>query len=316
MSRQHSLTLHPLQRFIQLAIFTFLSVVFFCSSASAAGLYVTLDGTGGGFVTSDPPGISCPIASCFADFPDGSTVSLIPTPNSTSTFSGWSNACTNTTGNCSVTMNSATTAGAHFTAAPNARIVATGPGYPTLGAAYSAAISGDTIMALNSEMPDNGLNIDAAMAQGKSVTIKGGYTADYGSRGLVPTYIRGPLCISSGSLEVDGLTIIPSDPVGTVAITATAGAHGIVTPAGVTTLNRGASQTYTITPNTGYTIATLTVDGNSITPATSYTFSNVQADHTISAIFSAVPTSYTLSVTTNGGGSVTSSPPGIYCGST
>ena len=99
--------------------------------------------------------------------------------------------------------------------------------------------------------------------------------------------ILSPEFPSSGSLEVDGLAIIPNDNAGTFDITATSGAHGTVTPGGVTTLSLGASQTYTITPNTGYTIATLTVDGNSITPAASYSFSNVQADHTISAIFSA-----------------------------
>jgi hypothetical protein len=59
-----------------------------------------------------------------------------------------------------------------------------------------------------------------------------------------------------------------------------------VTPTGVTNVNYGGSQTYNITPNGGYNVATLTVDGSLVTPNTTYTFTNVTASHTISATFS------------------------------
>jgi hypothetical protein len=38
-------------------------------------------------------------------------------------------------------------------------------------------------------------------------------------------------------------------------ITATAGSNGTISPAGETTVNKGGSQTYTITPNPGYMAA-------------------------------------------------------------
>ena len=56
-------------------------------------------------------------------------------------------------------------------------------------------------------MPDLWLAINAALAHGKTVTIKGSYKADYKSRTGLQTYLKGPLKISSGTLRVDGLAI-------------------------------------------------------------------------------------------------------------
>ena len=83
-------------------------------------------------------------------------------------------------------------------------------------------------------------------------------------------------------------SLIPPPP-GTFAITATAGANGTINPAGVTIVTQGNSQTYTITPNSGYEMATLTVDSVSVATSTSYTFTNVQANHTIDITFVALP---------------------------
>jgi hypothetical protein len=68
-------------------------------------------------------------------------------------------------------------------------------------------------------------------------------------------------------------------------ITATAGSGGSISPPGITTLSTGGSQTYTITPNTGYHIADVSVDGLSQGAVGNYPFTNVQANHTISASF-------------------------------
>jgi hypothetical protein len=62
-----------------------------------------------------------------------------------------------------------------------------------------------------------------------------------------------------------------------------------MSPNGPVTVNEGADQSFTITPNTGYHIDTLTVDGNPVTPASSYAFHNVAGDHTIAASFAANP---------------------------
>jgi hypothetical protein len=55
----------------------------------------------------------------------------------------------------------------------------------------------------------------------------------------------------------------------------------------VTTIAQGASQSYTITPNSGFAVATLVVDGAAVAKSTTHTFTNVQANHTISATFTA-----------------------------
>ncbi|HEX5155090.1 MAG TPA: PKD domain-containing protein [Parafilimonas sp.] len=56
-----------------------------------------------------------------------------------------------------------------------------------------------------------------------------------------------------------------------------------IKPAGVTSVNQGGSQQYTITPRKGYDVADVKVDNVSIGAATSYTFTDVQANHTIIA---------------------------------
>lgn len=75
----------------------------------------------------------------------------------------------------------------------------------------------------------------------------------------------------------------------TFAITASSGANGNVAPSGTTNVLQGGSQVYTITPDSGYYIATLVVDSVSIATSTTYTFTNVQATHTISATFELIP---------------------------
>ena len=71
----------------------------------------------------------------------------------------------------------------------------------------------------------------------------------------------------------------------TYTINATAGANGTITPNGNTTVNHGASQTYTIAPANGYVVDEVTVDGMSMGALNSYVFTNVMANHTINATF-------------------------------
>ena len=85
-------------------------------------------------------------------------------------------------------------------------------------------------------------------------------------------------------------TITATFAINTYPITVTQNANGQITPV-TTTVNYGADQSFTITPNTGYYIASLTVDGSPVAVASSYSFSNVQASHTITATFALIPTS-------------------------
>jgi hypothetical protein len=68
-------------------------------------------------------------------------------------------------------------------------------------------------------------------------------------------------------------------------ITASAGTGGSTSPSGSKSIAYGSSQTYTITPASGYDIERVTVDGADKGAVSSYTFSNVTGAHTISATF-------------------------------
>ena len=71
-------------------------------------------------------------------------------------------------------------------------------------------------------------------------------------------------------------------------ITATAEENGSISPNGAVKVKEGENQTFTITPNAGYEIDTLTVDGAAVTASTSYTFNKVTAAHTIAVTFKQV----------------------------
>jgi hypothetical protein len=77
---------------------------------------------------------------------------------------------------------------------------------------------------------------------------------------------------------------------GAYTITASAGPHGSINPSGDVIVNQGSDKSFTITPDTGYSIADVLVDGSSVGAVSSYTFTNVTEDHTISATFSAEAT--------------------------
>jgi len=68
-------------------------------------------------------------------------------------------------------------------------------------------------------------------------------------------------------------------------ITASVGSKGTISPSGKMEVNYGADQTFTITPNAGYHVKDVKVDGKSVGSVSTYTFTNVTSDHTIEAIF-------------------------------
>jgi hypothetical protein len=106
-------------------------------------------------------------------------------------------------------------------------------------------------------------------------------------------------------------TIAVAFAIGSFTITATAGPGGTITSGGTIVssgtsqdflLSYGGSRSFTITPNTGYHIADVLVDGASQGAITSYAFSNVTANHTITANF-AINT-YTITASAGAGGSI------------
>lgn len=88
-------------------------------------------------------------------------------------------------------------------------------------------------------------------------------------------------------------------------IVATAGANGAITPTGTVGVANGSNQTFTMTPNSGYKIASVTVDGSAVATNSTYTFADVTANHTISATFSV--STYTITASAGANGSISPS---------
>jgi hypothetical protein len=78
-------------------------------------------------------------------------------------------------------------------------------------------------------------------------------------------------------------------------IAASAGDNGSILPSGTVTVASGQNQSFTITPDAGFQVADVLVDGTSAGAVTSYTFTAVAANHTISATFDAItPMNFTI----------------------
>lgn len=92
----------------------------FSASASSANLSlgVARAGSGTGTVASNPPGIDCG-TTCTASFGANSNVTLTAPPAVGSAFAGWSGACTNTVGSCTVSMTAAQSVTATFASTIN-----------------------------------------------------------------------------------------------------------------------------------------------------------------------------------------------------
>ena len=68
-------------------------------------------------------------------------------------------------------------------------------------------------------------------------------------------------------------------------IKASAGEGGSISPSGSVRVRRGSDKTFTLTPDEGYVIADVLVDGESVGAVDKYTFESVRKAHTIEALF-------------------------------
>ena len=147
---------------------------------------------------------------------------------------------------------------------------------------------------------------DIILAQGGSQTFTiipaagytiSGVTVDGVSAGAVSQYTFSNL----SAVHTLSANFVPA----TCTITPTAGANGSISPSAAVTVNYGGTQTFTITPNKGYSVSNVTVDGISVGAVTSYTFSNVSANHTIAASFAL--TTFTIVSTAGPNGAISPS---------
>lgn len=100
-------------------------------------------------------------------------------------------------------------------------------------------------------------------------------------------------------------TISAQFAVKTYTITSEAKEHGTIAPMGTTTVSSGGNQRYTITPEPGYHIGDVLVDGVSVGPVSTHDITDVKENHSISAVFAV--NSYTVTVQAGKNGSITPS---------
>jgi len=165
-------------------------------------LEVTSSGAGSGTITSAPAGIACMVgisSGCSSSFWDGQSVSLYAIPDHDSTFGGWTGACQGFA-DCNFTLTSNSTVNASFLAAPRVKILDIP--YDTLGSALMAATTGATILARETEFPEN-----MVFSKTGAIHLKGGYDAAFLSNSGNYTVIRGSLKIRSGRLNIQGVRL-------------------------------------------------------------------------------------------------------------
>ena len=92
-------------------------------------------------------------------------------------------------------------------------------------------------------------------------------------------------------------------------IEAMAGQGGTISPSGRVSVTEGGSQSFYITPDYGYYIVDVLVDGVSVGAVNSYTFYNVTANHTIYAVFAwgggEITIQYVIDASAGEGGTIT-----------
>ncbi|NOY24225.1 MAG: hypothetical protein GXO70_12055 [Acidobacteria bacterium] len=86
---------------------------------------------------------------------------------------------------------------------------------------------------------------------------------------------------------VADMNITANFTIQTFTLTASAGANGNISPSGTMAVNYGDSQTFLFSPDVGYHVSDVMVDGTSMGAPGHYTFVNIQANHTLSVTFSA-----------------------------
>ncbi|MRR55359.1 MAG: hypothetical protein EG822_12770 [Deltaproteobacteria bacterium] len=260
-------------------------------------LMVAQNGTGSGTVTGS--GITCG-SVCSNVFAPGTVVTLSAAPASGSTFAGWSGGGCSGIGTCSVTMNASTSVTATFNSSvANFDITATAKGSGTITAVnnpnVSQGTSGDTTISL--------VKVIKGSNQVFSVTPNAGnYTVSISVDGTIVAANLGSYNYTFSNITANH-TIAAVFATATYTITPSAGTGGSISPASAR-VNYGGSQTFTITPNSGYKVADVKVNGTSVGAVSSYTFSKVTSDQTISATFTATTSSYALTASATSGGTI------------
>jgi hypothetical protein len=264
-------------------------------------LTISKDGTGNGMVTSSPAGIICG-ADCSESYIYNTSVTLTATPDTGSTFTGWSGACTGT-GSCVITMAAVKSVTATFTINTYALTVS------KTGAGSGTVTSGPAGITCGADCSENyvyntSVTLTATPATGSAFT---GWSGACTGTGACVVSMTAAKSVTATFAITHSLTVGKAgDGSGTVTSS----------PAGIT-CGTDCSENYIY--NTSITLTA--------TPATGSTFSGwggactgtgacvvtMTAAKSVTATFTKTYL-LTASKAGTGSGTVTSSPAGIACG--
>jgi hypothetical protein len=128
----------------------------------------------------------------------------------------------------------------------------------------------------------NGYTITSVLVDGSSVPITGSYAFN-------DVQTNHTISVTS--------TLNPT-------VTASAGANGAISPSGSVSVNYGGNQGFAVTPDVGYYIASIMIDGSPVPVLTpsgqTVSFTNVESNHTLTATFAVITFNITVSAGANG----------------
>lgn len=177
------------------------------------------------------------------------------------------------------------------------QVRAPGPA-PTFSLTASAAVGGAIL-------PVGVVVVDQGGSQSFNIAPDAGYLisdvlVDGVSQGIMSAYT-----FSNVTADHTIEAFFAPEPLPVFTLTASTGANGSIFPSGNVTVVSGDSSSFSITPDTGYRVLDVTVDGASIGAVSNYVFSSVSADHTIFASFELIPPqTFTVAASSGPNGSI------------
>ena len=268
-------------------------------------LSVSKSGTGSGGVTSAPPGINCG-TTCSVAFSLNTSVTLTGAASTGSTFTGWSGACTGT-GTCTVTMDATKSVTATFTLNTYALNVSkSGTGSGTITSAPTGINCGTTCSVLFNY--PTSVILTAVASTGSTFTGWSG--ACTGTSTCTVTMDAPKSVIANFTLNTYTLTVSKSGN----------GSGGVTSaPAGI---DCGITCSFSFDYPTGVILTAAAGTGSTFTgwsgacTGTGTCSVTMSAARSVTATFTLIPYTLSVSKTGTGSGGVTSFPNGIDCGAT
>lgn len=219
-------------------------------------LSVDYTGSGKGSVSLDPPGGS---------YNSGTSVTLIAKPVTSCDFTGWGGNLSGSALSGDITMDSDKTVEAGFSLKTFDVTVTAGENGSITGTATGIKYGQDAILQIQA---NEHYHIASIKKDGTDITpAEETVSMEVAFSGVTETHTL------EATFAIDHYTI-----------EASSGEHGTITPVSADVAH-GDNQSFQITPDTGYVIESLSIDGSAVEQQRTYDFINVQSTHNISATF-------------------------------